>query len=85
MKVGGNLKELRLRAGLTQEEVAARVGVSRQAVSGYESGRRQPDLELLEAFAHLYGVELSELLSGGEGRWKELAGLRRAETIPNFV
>ena len=81
MKVGGNLKELRLRAGLTQEEAAARVGVSRQAVSGYESGRRQPDLELLEAFAHLYGVELSELLSGGEGRRKELAGLRRAAVV----
>ena len=39
MTINHNLKELRKKAGLTQEEVAVRVNVTRQAISSYESGR----------------------------------------------
>lgn len=38
MTIHQNLKKLRQLAGMTQEDVAARVGLTRQAISGYESG-----------------------------------------------
>ena len=46
MTVHQNLRDLRQISGLTQEEAASRVGLTRQAISGYESGRRQPDMDL---------------------------------------
>ena len=41
-----NLKKLRLAKNLTQENVAQKIGVTRQAISGYESGRTQPGIDL---------------------------------------
>ena len=64
MALGENLKNLRRQAGLTQEQVARQMGVTRQAVSGYESGRREPDIAMLEKFAALYHVDIPQLLYG---------------------
>ena len=49
-----NLKKLRLAKNLTQENVAQKIGVTRQAISGYESGRTQPVIDLLMKFAELH-------------------------------
>ena len=56
------LRAQRLAAGLTQEQVAAQIGLTRQAVSGYEAGRTQPDLDTLRTLAEVYGTDLSALL-----------------------
>lgn len=58
------LKLYRSRMGLTQEEVAARVGVSRQAVAKWEKGDTLPDLESCVKLADLYEVPLDMLVRG---------------------
>ena len=63
-KINETLKQLRLDRGMTQEDVAEQVGLTRQAVSSYESGRTQPGLDILERLAQVYQVELTDLVYG---------------------
>lgn len=50
------LSELRKKAGLTQSELAIRVGVTQMAVSHWESGRRHPGLEALVRLGELFDM-----------------------------
>lgn len=81
MSIHQNLKKLRQIAGLTQEEVASKIGVTRQAISGYESGRRQPDLELIEKLAQLYHTDILAILYGTSAQQKTLHRFQRAAII----
>lgn len=65
------LKKLRSDKGLTQEELAERLYVSRTAISKWESGRGFPNIESLKALATCFSVTVDELLSGDE--WITLA------------
>ncbi len=58
-------------AGLTQEETARQVGLTRQAISSYESGRTQPDLDMLVRLAQVYGTDISCILYGKNASRKE--------------
>ena len=60
--IARNLADLRQRSRYTQEEVAERIGVSRQAVAKWESGESVPDIVNCDALAQLYDVELETLL-----------------------
>ena len=60
--LGERLRAHRTRCGMTQEFVAEAVGVSRQAVSKWESGAADPSTSNLLARARLYGVPAEELL-----------------------
>lgn len=66
MEFHEKLQELRKRRGLTQEELAASLYVSRTAVSKWESGRGYPNIDSLKATAKFFGVTVDELLSGEE-------------------
>ena len=66
MEFHEKLQELRKRKGLTQEEVAECLFVSRAAVSKWESGRGYPNIDSLKAIAKFYGVSIDDLLSGDE-------------------
>jgi len=57
------LKEQRTRCGMTQEFVAESVGVSRQAVSKWETGASEPSTTNLIALSRLYGVDASDLIN----------------------
>ena len=59
-----NLKRLRKAKGLTQEELAARLHVTRQAVSNWERGTNLPDLALLSELAQALEADVTELLYG---------------------
>lgn len=61
MTLGENLQKLRKSAGLSQEEVAGRLFVSRQSVSKWENGQAEPGVENLKALAVLYGVTMDQL------------------------
>lgn len=62
MAVSLRLKPLRLAAGQTQTEVARLLGVSREAYSMYEAGKRQPGLEALDILAAHFGVSVDYLI-----------------------
>jgi len=60
--IGKYLTELRKYYRLTQDELAGRLGVSRQAVSKWETGNSLPDIELLVQISDLYGVTVNEIV-----------------------
>ena len=62
--VGRNCKRLRQRAGLTQDTLAERLHVTRQAVSAWETGKNQPDGETLAVIAEALGADIRELIYG---------------------
>ena len=64
MKTGSYLAALRKGAGMTQQEVADRLGVSNKTISKWESGGGFPDIAILPALAELYGVTADDLLAG---------------------
>ncbi len=66
MEFNEKLQELRNHKGLTQEELAEELYVSRTAVSKWESGRGYPNIDSLKAIARFFGVTIDELLSGDE-------------------
>ena len=66
MEFHENLQALRKQRGLTQEELAAELFVSRTAISKWESGRGYPSIDSLKAIARFFGVSIDGLLSGEE-------------------
>jgi len=62
MEIGEKLKAARGRAGLTQEQAALSLHVSRQTVSNWENGRSWPDIASVVKISDLYSVSLDELL-----------------------
>lgn len=66
MEFHEKLQELRKQKGLTQEELAESLYVSRTAISKWESGRGYPNIDSLKAIAKFFSVTIDELLSGEE-------------------
>ena len=64
--VAKHIRKYRTQRGLTQDALAERLHVTRQAVSNWETGKNQPDLDMLEAIAAALTVEVAALF-GGEG------------------
>ena len=62
MEFNNKLYELRKQKGLSQEELANRLNVSRQTVSKWEVGDSTPDMEKLIAMSDLFGISLDELI-----------------------
>ncbi|MFC6315347.1 helix-turn-helix domain-containing protein [Lapidilactobacillus achengensis] len=66
MKLGERLRFYRKRAALSQDEVAQQLGISRQAISQWETGKSYPDLDNLILLEKLYGFNLNELINETE-------------------
>ncbi len=66
MEFNKKLQELRKQKGLTQEELAESLYVSRTAISKWESGRGYPNIDSLKATSKFFEVTIDELLSGEE-------------------
>lgn len=64
MSLGERIKNERNKNGLSQEKVAERVGVSRQAVTKWETGQSAPSTANLITLSDVFGVSLGELISG---------------------
>ena len=64
MTINQNLRQLRLDCGMTQEQVAGKIGLTRQALSSYESGRTRPDIEMLMRLCEVYNTDLDAILYG---------------------
>ena len=63
MSFADNLATLRKLNDLSQEELADRIGVSRQTLSKYETGESLPDIEKCKALADFFSVSLDDLIS----------------------
>lgn len=80
MKVGSRLKQNREQLGISQEELAARIFVTRQTVSNWETGRTYPDLQSLLLLSSVFGVSTDSLVKGDlekmanevENGWKKM-------------
>ena len=66
MEFNEKIQELRKQKGLTQEELAEALYVSRTAISKWESGRGYPNIDSLKTIAKFFGVTVDDLLSGEE-------------------
>ena len=66
IKIANRLVELRKKNGLSQEQLAEQLGLSRQAVSKWERAEASPDTDNLICLAKIYGISLDELLADDE-------------------
>ena len=82
MTLGKRIAGLRKQAGWSQEELGARVGVSRQAVGKWESDKATPDLAALMALSELFGVSLDVLVKGEESAFSRQAAVLDKEPLP---
>ena len=62
MRLGSSLYHARKKSGLTQENVAEKLGVSRQTISKWETGETLPDIRQSKGLAMLYHMTLDELI-----------------------
>ncbi len=61
-KFNENLKEARIKKGLSQKEVADNIGVAKSTYSLYESGNREPNVQTIKKIADFLGISADELL-----------------------
>lgn len=62
--VGENIKNIRKKNNITQEELAEKLNVTRQAVSNWENGKSEPDIETLTKIAQIFDISIDELVDG---------------------
>ncbi|MBM7854098.1 transcriptional regulator with XRE-family HTH domain [Desulfohalotomaculum tongense] len=62
MSIPKRIKELRARAGISQETLAQKLGVSVASVASYEIGRVNPSIEVLKKIADIFGVSVDYIL-----------------------
>ena len=72
---GENLKQLRKTRGLTQEELGAKVGLSKAVVSKYETGMGYPSFDVLVGIAQYFGVTTDYLLGVARSKTVDVSDL----------
>ena len=83
--VGNNIKKVREEKGLTQEQLAERLNVTRQAVSNWENEKTQPDIETLDRIASALDVDIERLIYGKERKFTIEKHYHTEKTVTNGV
>ncbi len=83
IEIANRLLELRKKHGYSQEQLAEKLGISRQSVSKWERAEASPDTDNLLLLADLYGVSLDELLRGMESNKQNTQNTIYEETKEN--
>lgn len=84
--IGKNIKELRQKQNLTQDELAEKLFVTRQTVSNYETGKSRPDIEMLTRISEVLGTDPNTVLYGiPEQTDRRRKFLRLGITVAVFV
>lgn len=84
LEIANRLQKLRKEKGYSQEQLAAELGISRQAVSKWERAESSPDTDNLICLAKLYGVSLDELLSTDE-TIEEIVDNKQVENVESEI
>ena len=85
MNIGNNIKQLRQKNNLTQDQVAEKIGVSYQAVSKWENNANTPDIALLPQIANLFGVSIDALFSDDLTSCSELQSFMKDDNVIRVV
>lgn len=80
MNFSDRLKEIRKNAGLSQEQLAEKIGVSRQAVTKWETGKGLPDIENIVIIAEIFKTTLDELISADAREKAQMPDVYTSET-----
>ncbi|MDT3357166.1 MAG: helix-turn-helix domain-containing protein [Bacteroidota bacterium] len=75
MEVKDILRNLREKNSLTQEQMAERINVTRQAISRWETGKTQPNPELLKVLSREFGVSINTLLGSPRTLYCQCCGM----------
>lgn len=75
--IGENIKMYRNNSNLTQEELASKIDLSRNAIYNYENDRRTPSIKILIELAAALNIDLSDLLQGTE--YKDLTNMNKED------
>ena len=81
MDFGDKLKQIRMKEGLSQEQLADRIGVSRQAITKWETKKGMPDVENMIILAEIFKITLDELILQETRAQKQNEILSESETI----
>lgn len=81
MNFSKKLKEIRKNEGLSQEQLAEKIGVSRQAITKWETGKGLPDVENMVIIAEIFKMTLDELIKDSVERQKPEKSVYVSETI----
>ena len=79
-KIGRNIREQRMKKGLSQEELAEKLYVTRQTISNYETGKSNPDVEMLARIAEELDIDI-QLLIYGETKKRDMKQIRTAAEL----
>lgn len=86
IKIGRFISELRRGAGMTQEELGEKIGVTNKTISRWETGTYMPDIEKLMLLSEIFSVSINELLCGerlSDGEFREKADENIVSTLKN--
>lgn len=67
-QIGKSLKKHRMAKGMTQDQLAEQLSVTRQAISNWETGKTQPGIETITALAAVFGITVEELINSSPRR-----------------
>ena len=81
MNFSEKLKEIRKKEGISQEQLAERIGVSRQAITKWETGKGLPDVENMVIIAEIFKTTIDELLLDSVAKTTPKASVYTSETI----
>ncbi|MCM1054361.1 MAG: helix-turn-helix domain-containing protein [Bacteroides sp.] len=81
MNFSEKLKEIRKKEGISQEQLAERIGVSRQAITKWETGKGLPDVENMVIIAEIFKTTIDDLLRGTAAKTDAETSLYTSETI----
>ena len=82
--VGNKIRELRNGSGMTQAELAAKLGISASSVGMYEQGRREPDSETILKLCSIFGISTDYLL-GNTKTEKKSVGREISDVFDEFT
>lgn len=80
--VSNSIKKLREERGMTQDELAEKLNVTRQAVSNWETGKTQPDIETLTRLAEIFDVSVERIIYGSERKERIVQVSRNVQIGP---
>ena len=79
-----NIKTIRKAKGLSQEELAEKIYVTRQSISNWENGRTNPDIHSLLLLSSLFGISLDQLVKGDNDAMKEAIKKEEVEKLRRY-